>query len=395
MGFNNLFAIGLSGVNAFSQSLESVSNNIANTQTNGFKRTRTDFSDLVTRANANQGPSGVSSSIQSLIGEQGSITRTSSATDLAISGNGFFVVSAETGGSAPFLFTRAGGFSIQDDGRLSNESGQFLRAAPIASANAASLNALEIVNVTQSPQFGTATTQISLSGNLSNQAAIGDVLRQNLTVTDEAGNSRNIEFLFTNTAPNNWTASARFTDGANEVLATGSLIFDGNGRIDPASPFPANGIVTTPTGDQITLSFGNLISSVASSSITEARADGAASAPQTGVEIDDEGVIFATYANGERQALYQIVLATFTNENALDVGEFSTFIQNNDAGALSLDRPRSGRAGVIEAQALEISTVDIGQEFSTLIETQRAYAANTRILSLADELWQTLTETAR
>ncbi len=113
-----------------------------------------------------------------------------------------------------------------------------------------------------------------------------------------------------------------------------------------------------------------------------------------GVEIDPAGRVFGRYATGEHIALYQIPLALFASVEGLDETSGSAFLSATAAGPLALVAPQSGRAGTIEGSALEISTVDIGREFSTLIETQRAYASNARVISVADELWRKLAETA-
>ncbi len=285
MSFSGLFAVGVSGVTAFTTSLEAVSNNIANSQTVGFKRARTEFSDLVTidapDANGKLG-AGVSASNRSLVAEQGSLTRTDNATDIAISGAGFFVVSEEANApGAAFLFTRMGDFSPTAAGDLANGAGLFLQgvragasgAAPIATT----LSSLETVNIYRAPP-----------------------------------------------------------------LAAGA----------------------PPVGELI------------------------------GVEIDDEGQLIASYATGEEIVLYRLPVALFGNPEGLAETRGTAYQPTTASGAAILAAPREGRAGAIESAAVEISTVDIGQEFSTLIETQRAYATNARIISVADELWRALVETA-
>ncbi|MCA8889898.1 MAG: flagellar hook-basal body complex protein, partial [Parvularculaceae bacterium] len=114
----------------------------------------------------------------------------------------------------------------------------------------------------------------------------------------------------------------------------------------------------------------------------------------TGVTVDEDGLVIATYANGETRPLFQIPLALFTNTSGLEEGDSTTFLATTLSGGANLAAARSGRAGAIEDAAVEASTVDIGQEFSTLIQTQRAYSTNARVLSVADELWRTAVETA-
>ncbi len=291
MTFSGIFATGVSGVAAFAAGLEAVSSNIANTQTTGYKRLRTDFADLVPRnaAELNEAVgagavgAGVAAQGRQLVDEQGAIARTANATDLAISGDGFFVVT-ETPEASPtdgaFLFTRAGGFRPDAAGNLVNDAGHFLRGAPAGADGAAgvgSLSALEVVNINRVPPLA---------------------------------------------------------DGAE---ALGAL---------------------------------------------------------TGVAVDDAGRVNGTFVNGQIRALYEIPLALFVNAGGLEDAANTAFRATPDAGAVTLARSGQGRAGAVESAALELSTVDIGQEFSTLIATQRAYSTNARVIAVADELWRTLTETA-
>lgn len=400
MTFSGMFAIGLSGVNAFTESLEAVSNNIANTQTTGFKRVRTDFSTLVAAEAAGGGifAGGVSAANRQLVNEQGAITRTASATDIAVSGDGFFVVSDSVDATAPFLFTRSGGFSIQEDGSLMNEAGFFLRAAPVgADGNAAvsGLSSLEIVNASRIPGLAEATSTITLAGNLDSGAASGATLAQHFQIFDADGNARTLALTFVKAGADRWNVAAAFADGAQETVATGDIVFGADGRIDDAaSSFPASFAIAANAGQSVDVNFGSLTQGPRAAQFTVASADGAAFGALSGLEISRDGRITALFANGLRRDIYQIALANFVNAEGLEKGPRSTFLTNSAAGDLSLDIPQTGRAGAVEARALEISTVDIAQEFSTLIETQRAYAANTRIITVADELWRTLTQTA-
>ena len=289
MSFSGLFSIGLSALSAFSAGLEAVSSNIANSQTTGYKRIRTDFSDLLPNRDAsleaNTGSSvtgtGVTAISRQLTSEQGSITRTNTETNAAISGDGFFIIAPDATGSrsGDLLYTRAGDFTPDTLGNLVNSSGYYLQGAPAGASGAASTSSLQ----------GLQTININ----------------------------------------------------------------------------------RTPAG-----------------------ADPAALGALTGVSIDKDGVLSAAYANGETHALYRIPLALFSNEECLDDAASTSFRATTLSGKAQVASAGAGRAGSVEGSALEISTVDIGQEFSTLISTQRAYATNARIISTADELWQTLVSTA-
>jgi flagellar hook protein FlgE len=282
MSFAGVFSIAVSGVSAFAKGLAAVSANIANTQTVGFKRARTDFASLVTVDAPDAGrrlAGGVGAVNRTLAEEQGAIRRTNAATNIAVAGAGYFVV-GEDAETTALLVTRSGDFAPNAAGALVNGAGYFLKGYPIGASGEAA-------------------------------------------ATGRAG----LETVDINRAP---------------PLAAGS----------------------SPVG------------------------------ALAGVDIDASGRVVARYATGERIALYQIPLALFANPEGLDEVRGGAFLPSTAAGPLSLAAPQSGRAGALEGAALEISTVDIGREFSTLIETQRAYASNARVINVADELLETLVRTA-
>jgi flagellar hook protein FlgE len=289
MSFSSLFSIGLSGLSAFSAGLEAVSSNIANSQTAGYKRVRTDFADLIPSdapstdqtIGAGVSGTGVAAVSRRLAGEQGAVSRTDTPTNVAVSGDGFFVIAEEaaTTGASSFLFTRAGDFTPDALGNLKNAAGYYLQATAVGAdgrVGAGSLQSLETVNLNRTP----------------------------------AG-------------------------------------------VDPA----ALGVMTK-------------------------------------AEIDADGYVRATYANGATYALFRIPLALFSNPEGLEAAERTAFRNTTLSGDARLAAARTGSAGAIEGSAVEISTVDIGQEFSTLISTQRAYSTAARVVSTADELWRTLVQTA-
>lgn len=427
MSFSGLFSIGLSGLNAFATGLQSVSDNIANSQTVGFKRTRANFADLVTVEAAGVPTplgTGVGAVNRQLVREQGALTRTASDTDLAISGKGFFVVSETDNGAsptAPFLFTRAGGFVPNADGDLVNSAGYFLRGAPVGAngtiPTSFSLGALETVNTNRIPGLAAATTAASFAGNLDpatplspalatyNAAAPGANMTsgalapdfaQSFQIFDVDGNEATLTIGFLRAGADRWNAEAWVTPagGAAGQIAAGVVAFDAAGKIDAgATTFPST-LSTGFTGSPLALDLSGLTQLAGTTRSLSASADGAAFGALSGVEIAKDGLVTALFENGLKRPIYQIPLALFINPEGLESAKASAFLSTSEAGDIRLARPEDGPAGQVEANALEISTVDIGQEFSTLIATQRAYSANARIITVADELWRTLTQTA-
>ena len=428
MSISSIFAIGLSGVNAQSASLEALSNNIANSNTIGFRRTRTDFSQLVAReqsAVAGDTGTGVSANTRSIINQQGFIDRTQNTTDIAIAGNGFFVVSenAATNEADEILFTRAGDFSINGDGNLINSAGLFLRGQAIGvngPGNATTLGALQSINLGNIEGEGAATTSASLNAVFSSLAAVSPLaatynpanpatnlasgainsdLRQNFTIFDDDGNSTTLTLAFLRTGQNQIAVEAFDPNNpAALALSSGTLQFTPSGALDQAnSTFPANiDLSSLDGGDFSTLSLNLESLSIASGAnrVISSTSNGAPFGEVTGFEVNDTGILSATFSNGSTRDLFQIPLAQFTNPDGLIQAGTTAFQNSTAAGTLTLAAAGSENFGTIEGGSLETSTVDITQEFSTLIETQRAYAANSRILSIADDLLQTLNETA-
>ncbi|MDZ7627265.1 MAG: flagellar hook basal-body protein [Parvularculaceae bacterium] len=282
MSFTSIFAIGVSSLTAFAKGIEAISGNVANTDTTGYKRVRTDFSSLLPTSSSGNGlvsagaaGTGVAAAPRQLFSEQGAIARGNQATHVAVAGDGYFVVSRQPGANNPgdLLFTRAGDFKPDADGNLVNAAGFYLKGTTSASGGA---QGLQTVNVNRLP--------------------------------------------------------------------TGA---------DPAA-------------------LGALVS----------------------VEIGQDGSVNATYADGTNFTISRIPLALFVNEDGLALADRTAVRATALSGEAVIAAARTGRAGAIEGSALEGSTVDIGAEFSALIETQRAYSTGARILSTADELWRTLVSTA-
>jgi len=423
MSFSGLFAVGVSGVAAHATSLEAISNNIANSQTVGYRQARTDFAQLVAHAGSSgdtvQPGQGVDATIRVSQNEQGLISRTANTTNLAISGRGFFVVNdpTQTGqnGTGTPLFTRAGDFTIKDAGNLVNGSGQILLGSPVNSADtldAGTLGSLSVIDLSGFTGAGAATDSVSLVGALRQNGAINPLatnyaaadparniaggtvvpdLRQTISIFDTAGNPSLLNIGLVRLSETT-VGIEIFTQDSDTPLANGTLTFDEDGRIAAdVSTLPARVDVE---GTDIALDLSSLNLSVNGSPLQLNQTGGAAFGAVTGYEIDQQGVLRATLNNGLTPALFQIPLALFTNAEGLTREADTAFRFDPAAGSVDLVVAGRDGSGVIEASAIENSTVDITQSFSALIETQRAYAANAQILSVTDELYETLNDTA-
>ena len=445
---------GVSGVIAYTDAVSVVSDNIANVNTVGFKRNESQFSSLVVNSSfANSfSPGGVEFSTAARISEQGLLTANANPTALAIDGQGFFVVSdpAQAGTAISTSFTRAGNFTPDENGILTNVGGQQLLGFPLDNdgllttdiSDVSSLQAIDINDFT-----GTAipTTSIELNGIIPSTAPVvaapaadGDIANgttpaqqiETFFVVDGLGIQTELNAGFVRTGANTVafeifapiagtldTTAAPAGNGPDQLISAGIMTFNGDGTITQIdTSFPAAATLGGPaasTGDPLTftadafylsgantqsLSFdfgtvnGNngLVLTNAPAGI-ESLTDGAIFGNAIGVDIDDTGLVTAIFDNGVTQSIAQVPLATFPNPDGLTSTSGPAFLQSASSGSVNLVLPGNGGSGGITSGALEASTVDLAEEFSDLIVAQRAFSANARTISTADEILQELT----
>ncbi|HYD87760.1 MAG TPA: flagellar hook protein FlgE [Vitreimonas sp.] len=423
---------GVSGLTANSSALAVISDNIANVNTVGYKRSGVDFSALVNAQNSNTtyNAGGVLPLTRQQISLQGSLEQSRSTTDLAISGDGFFIVSPNNqqlsnGGSV--LFTRAGSFTIDADGYMVNAQGLFLQGWPVNSdgsvvSSPTSLSAIEPINISGVGGLAEATANVGINANLnSDQAnyagppayAAGDMadgtisphFESSLEVFDSLGAPRTIAFGFLKTGPNTWQVEAyarpntNITGGAltGGLLATGTLQFNADGTVQSVSgtigsTFTVNWAASTGAAPQdldLDLSTG-MTQFAKSFGVTSVTADGVPPGDLVGLVLEGDGYLTAQFSNGRARALYQIPLATFLNPNGLAPDQGGAFRTTLESGLYNINAANAGGAGRIVSGALEASNVDLAAEFTNLITTQRAYSAASRIITTADQMLEEL-----
>lgn len=412
---------GVSGLNAQSQALGMLSDNISNVNTIGYKTAHASFSTLVTRQTGNNyAPGGVRSAPVYSIDRQGLLQASASNTDLAISGQGFFVM---TEGSAPTasdtrFYSRAGQFAADSDGFLKAPSGFFLQgwrtdlAGVPTAANTSVLSSLEPIRVNSVSGSASPTTGVDIGLNLPASATLpasvanGSIQTTNVTLFDSLGVSNTVSLTWTKTAANAWTVTAAAPSaGSVEEGTVGSgtpysvnVVFNGDGTpatFDGAAtpPILALGSWASGANDSlITLNLGtqnvaNGITQFSSTySVSFINQDGTQFGNFFGVNVDEDGIVTALFDNGETQRIYKIPIATFPNPNGLDTRTGTTFTQSERSGDFFLRAAGEANAGTIAPSALEASTSDLAEEFTSLIITQRAYAASTKIIQTADEM---------
>lgn len=422
---------GVAGLSANGRAMANTSTNIANVNTVGYKGSRNEFSSLLSSNGTGAVTGGVQSISTPQISAQGNILQTSSTTDLAISGQGFFVVT-QTPVASPVLdevmYTRSGSFQKDAEGYLRNSSGMYLQGWPLdASGNIpANRNSVELVNLGQVTGASLPTTTASLRANLKSSETIvtgytvgamaaGTITPQFETameIFDTQGGSRPVRLAFVKTAANQWRYEVMYDGTAadiggagNNPIANGQMTFNTNGTI--ATP-AANINVTVPfvagsglSPQTIAFNFGTagqangFTQFDTTSSLYGSTIDGTLFGGLSGVRVDEEGFVVAQFTNGIERNLYKLPVATFANADGLGIVNGNAYRQTTQSGSPSMKAADEAGAGKISSKAVEQSTVDIAEEFSDMIIIQRAYSAASKIITTADEMLDELTRLKR
>jgi flagellar hook protein FlgE len=346
------------------------------------------------------------------------------------------------------LFTRSGSFSADSQGNLRNDAGLFLYGWPVAAdgsvtTNPSDLSSLEAINLSSIGGAAEATTSVGINGNLQASQAVSAAeatydatasatnmasgavtpdFQRSIQVYDSQGGARSITLSILKSATaNQWhaelhvtptsdiTTGSGLTDGQ---IATGTIAFDAQGEIDLGNttlPLTLDFLSSTNTGalganqfqwasgtgvagQSITIDIGSptqpggMTQYDSPSTLTSTQVNGSAFGTFTGVEVDDEGFVYAKFSNGIIRKTYQIPIATFVNANGLNVEAGGAYSVTPDSGSFTFNTPGTASAGTIASATLENSNVDLATEFTSLITTQRAYSASSKIITTADEM---------
>jgi flagellar hook protein FlgE len=422
MSIFGIMRTGVSGMAAQASKMSAVGDNIANVNTTGYKRASTEFSSFISQGGAGEYNSGgVSTTSRYAISNQGVIMGTTSTTDLAINGEGFFVVS--DAGGTPYL-TRAGAFVENGDHDLVNSAGFYLMGYPITNGNvsvvANSLDGLQRVNLANVAYEANATTSGTLKGVLNSNATVvaaGSLPSDNvagstysskasIVTYDTLGNKVYLDVYMTKTGtgPDTWQAAIFAKANANPAtggfpygaagsapLATATLAFDGAGQLTTA---PATVGVAIPGGSTMTLDFG-ATSQVAMDTNMELAVNGNAPSAVDSVDIASDGTVYAVFENGNRIATYKIPLATVPSVDQLTPLSGNVYAVSQLSGDVIVGFPGSGGLGSINSKALEQSNVDLATELTAMIESQRSYTANSKVFQTGSELLDVLVNLKR
>ena len=424
MGLFGVMRSGVSGMNAQSSKLGTVAENVMNSSTTGYKRAESAFSSLVVSQGAGSFNSGgVEAHTQYQVTKQGNISFTTSKTDLAVDGNGFFVVANEAGES---YLTRAGHFVPDGDGYLVNTAGYYLQGYPVTDGVAPTtvangLGGLERINTTQNQLEATPTGNAFLRVNVSEDAAIvpaADLPSANtatsafshktsMIVYDNLGNEVKLDVYYSKVTEtgtdSDWevavynAADAAAGGGfpySSAALNTQTLTFDvTTGDLTPASPTDIN--ITVPNGGTFDLDLADSTYLNADFTVTNVDADGNAPSSVKNVEFDTDGTLYAIYTNGDRRAIYKIPLANVPSPDKLDPKSGNVYSPSVDSGDVRVGFAGEGGMGNIKVGGLEDSNVDLGNELTSMIESQRSYTANSQVFKAGSDLLEQLVNLTR
>ena len=398
------FSIPLTGLQADSVALSTIGNNLANLNTTAFKKQTVNFADMFYQTIGSSGSNaplqmGIGTRVSSIESNfsQGNLTTTGSTTDMAINGNGFFVVKQ----AGTQQLTRTGNFQLSAGGDLITSEGYGVQGYP-STNGVADLNApLRTLNVpVAKTQLARPTSQFSLSTSLNASAAVGTTFTAASSMYDSLGQEHNANITFTKSATNEWTYNVALPAGeaAGSSGNTGTLSFGPNGNLTSPSG-SIDGITFSGLSDNasdLTLSWqlfdssGNsLITQASSKSATNASfQDGYASGTFKSFTVDSSGVLTASYTNGGTEVLGQIAVATVSNPGALTREGSNIYSIGSASGAMDIGVASSGGRGSIAGSALEQSNVDISTEFANLIVAQRSFEANSKTVTAFDTITQ-------
>ena len=412
MSVYGLMRTGVSGMNAQSNRLGTIADNIANASTAGYKRASTEFSSLLlndTVTAYNSG--GVETSVRYGISQQGVLSASTSPFDLAIQGAGFMLVSAPDGSIA---LTRSGAFVPDGEGRLINSAGYTLLGYPLPE-NASGppivngTAGLVPVSVSGGGQRAAATTIGSMMANLpataddvplvnlpsENDATSVSSARSSVLVYGSLGEEVMLDVHFAKIATGEWemtiyNAADRDAGGgfpyASGPLAEATLLFDGDGQLDTSGPTSLT--VAVPGGASMDIDLSEMSQTAGEYSVDLINTNGNGPSRVQSIEIDADGTLYEVYENGSRFASYLIPLATVPSPDRLSPQAGNVYLPSSDSGDLRVGLPGTAGLGSLEAGALESSTVDLATELADMIEAQRNYTANSRVFQTGSELME-------
>jgi flagellar hook protein FlgE len=403
------FSLPLSGLAASSELLNVIANNLANLNTDGYKDESLNFGDVF---NQMQGVSGNGDPIQVGSGVQvegensnftnGSISATGIASNMAMQGNGFFVVENANGQES---YTRDGDFSVNSQGQLCTPDGQLVMGYPAVNGAVSTSTALTPISVNQASNIpAVASTSFSMNTNLDASATVGTTFSSPMTVYDSLGTSHVLTVTYTNTGANAWSYNITIpgadvgSTSASQSVATGTMTFNSSGQLTaPASPITGISITGLADGAATMNLSWNLNGSGTTPEVTQQDATSATSATTqngygvgtlVGYSVLSDGTVQGEFSNDQTMALGQVAVAGFSNTQGLAQTGNNDYQATFASGNAVVGQAGAGGNGAIVGGAVEESNVSLSTEFANMIVAQQGYEANAKVLSTMDQVSQ-------
>ncbi len=425
---------GVAGLAANANRLSTISDNIANSNTFGYKRAVTSFHSMViSNGTGTYSAGGVRVTSQRLIDQAGSLVTTGNSTDLAVRGRGFLPVTTgssidnSNGGDRPFRLATTGSFRTDSQGFLVNQNGMALLGWPAAADGSVPTNprdtadGLEPVQINVNQFAGDPTTKMNLGVNLpateTEVGASGDPIELSVEYYDNLGTSQSVLVTFTPDVPptgmpNRWNMQLADSAQGGAVIGEYTLDFDASrgsggtldavGVISGGAYVPATGsFQVNVAGGPLDITIGQLNEGTGLTQLSDSFAptqitkDGSPIGNMTSVDVDQNGFVKATFDIGITRTVYQIPLVDLPNPNGLQAMDDQTYQTTLDSGSFFLWDAGDGPTGDIIGFALEESTTDVAGELTQLIQTQRAYSSNAKVIQTVDEMLQETTNIKR
>jgi len=408
MSLGSAMYSGISGLNVYGDAMNVTGDNIANVNTIGFKGNRSIFSDILANQVANGSTVmqfGRGSFFQAVTStfNQGSFETTGNATDLAIQGAGFFVVKDPNSGG--IFYTRAGQFTINKDGYLVNPTQHRVQGYRMTMntagvyTKAGTASDIGITGLQSAPK---ETTFFRLGINLNAAASAATTFSSSFNVYNSLGEAATLTYTFTKSVTaGQWTYVVSGPTGATlGGAASGTVTFDSQGQMTaPAtdqtltvSNFPsgaANLSLTWDLVNNLTSTPYNDITGYAAGSVTNSIVqDGYSTGVLLGLSVDSEGIVSGLFSNGQTQQLWQVELADFLSPWGLSRQGNTMFAETTQSGQPIYGVAKAGGFGTVYGSSLELSNVDLSAQFVDMIQNQRAFQANSRIVSTVDDMMQ-------
>ena len=390
---------GVSGLTSNSEAMGIIGDNISNANTVGFKSSKAVFSDLFSTILANGSITrqlGRGSQLSGSLKEfsQGAFEASTNALDMAIDGSGFFVVNNGTGNQ----YTRAGQFRLNENGLVQAVTGEVLQGQKITNdVVSADVGNIDLAGVQSAPQ---ATTTFTLGANLDGAATAASTFTSPVTIYNSVGTQVIASIKFTKVADaNSWGYAITTSDGTLTSGASGTVSFDSSGNL--TSPTTDQAIVIDYSASKTPALTQNLTwDLIGSSGITNGKLtgfsaasnnnslvqDGFSTGTLVGLTTNSTGIISGLFNNGQTDKLFQVTLGDFLAPSGLQRAGSNLFSETAESGQVVLGTAGTGGFGGITGQSLELSNVDLAQQFVTMIQTQQAFQASARIITTADDL---------